>query len=167
MYDYKKEIIEKINQAKLEFQRARVKYEQDLIKYQNALEAISEIETKRLIEDEENLQQENKTLRRKVIMTLKEINCPLTSRDIMDFINNKYPGKQYSFEQFSSQFSVLYRRENSGINKIVFENQSPDKTTFYFLDAWEENNFIKEEYFNKIIERYELKEIKKGDYGKS
>lgn len=162
MKELKEQLIEKISRLKFNFQRIKLDYESQIKKYENAIEAINEFASEpdqlSLIPDEQSEELDNnKTLRTKIIEILTAYNAPLTSRDIMELINLKYPSKTYAFSQFSAQFSILYRRPNSEIKQYSVKNVPISKSAFYYLESWEDDGELKTDYKNKISIRYGIK----------
>lgn len=162
MKDLKEQLIKKVNTLRWNLQRIKLDYESQIKKYENAIEAINEItsesEQLSLLPDEHSEEAgANKTLRTKVIEALTDYDSPITSRDIMELINSKYPSKTYTFPQFSAQFSMLYRRTNSEIKQYSVKNVPISKSAFYYLEAWEEDGKLRKDYKEKISIRYGIK----------
>jgi len=161
------QLFNKVERLKWNFQKTKDEYEEQIKKYENALQALNELvadndQTTLFIDDKKVSKTKDKTLRSKVIEIFKLYDTPLTSRDLMDLINNRYPAKQYEFNQFSAQFSTLYRRANSKIKKYEVENAPPNKSAFYYLEEWEAQDIkgirkLQEDYIEKIYDRYGVK----------
>jgi hypothetical protein len=140
----------------LSFARARIKeLKAEMDKYQlivktfgkngKTTESINSLKKKRTIS--------KLTIIQKVIHALKEVDEPLTSRDIMLAVNNKYPDeKQYDMGSFSGAFSVAYKK--NGIIKYDLENPTKDVKAVYILKDWKKDEAIFNEYKNKVKKRY-------------
>lgn len=91
----------------------------------------------------------------KAVSVLEQVNVPLTAREIMESINSLYPEKKYIMSTFSGLFSVVYRKENSGIKQHKMEKPTFHVKALYALESWfdEVGNF-KAEYKQKILDRY-------------
>ena len=96
------------------------------------------------------------TLEDRIKVVLKTINRPLTSRDLMETVNQKYPERPISsFKSFSAQLTPIHQKTDSGIK--LYTIRSPDskiKHFFYGLDEWFDGEDLKLEYQIKITKNY-------------
>lgn len=127
--------------------------------YETTLETLDEIygeEQEQIFElTPEDKPKRKLTLKMKTEAVLKETQEPLTSRQLMNVINQRYPEKKYKFGQFSGQFSVIYRRKNSNIRNYEIPDAPPKFKVFYGLKSWFSGNDLKQEYKDKITKRIE------------
>lgn len=94
------------------------------------------------------------TINQMVKNVLNETETPLTSRDIMNMLNDKYD-KGYTLDNFSGAFSSMYRKPKSGISQYNFQNPTLEVKAVYGLDNWFlEENVLKEEYKERLVEKY-------------
>ena len=94
------------------------------------------------------------TVKQMVLEVLNQVMTPLTSRDIMNLVNEKF-NKQYTLDTFSGAFSVMYRREDSGISQYNLQNATVEVKAVYGLSRWFlDENTLKDEYKEKLKERY-------------
>lgn len=95
------------------------------------------------------------TLSEKIVGILKDADIPLTTRDIMNEMNNRYPnGRHYDMAGFSGAFSPAYQKPDSGIEKYDVENPTFEVKALYFLKIWMDNPWKFEEYKKKAKEKY-------------
>ena len=91
----------------------------------------------------------------KIILAIKNADCPLTSTYIMETINTNYPNKTFTMDSFSGTFSLLYREPKAGIRQ--YEVSQPTKTVraLYGLEEWfgQDGNFT-EVYEQRAIAKY-------------
>lgn len=98
----------------------------------------------------------NATLLMKITATLKEADEPLTSRELMDIFNKKYPEKTYKLSAFSGRLSQLHDKINKKSEITIFEvpNTPLSMRYFYILKSWyKENGELKQEYLQKLEKR--------------
>lgn len=93
------------------------------------------------------------TLRAKIENILVKKNTPMTSRELMEEINQLY-GKAYDFNNFSGNFSQLYRKQNSNIKKYEIDNVPNEFKTVYGLKNWFTGDELKLEYVNDFLNRH-------------
>jgi len=97
------------------------------------------------------------TVKQKVTEILKEADMLLTSRELMEAVNQKYQDKQYKdMSSWSGAFASMYLKPDSGINKYELKKQTLELKALYglagfFVDGKE----VKPDYKEKIIKRYE------------
>lgn len=95
----------------------------------------------------------NKTLRARVESLFNEINRPMTSREIMDKINDLY-NKSYNINGFSGNFSQMYRKKTSHIKKYEFDDAPIEIKTVYGLKKWFNGEELKDEYKQRFYEAH-------------
>ena len=150
-----------------EYQRKMEKLERELKekvnKYRNAIEALKELpeyngESSNIISDKGDRGNGARlTLNQKVKNILTVRQCPQTSRDLMNAINETYSNKHYRFNGWSSAFSQMYTRDNSGIQKYEISNSTPQLTAFYGLSDWfNSNKELKDKYKDNLERRYNI-----------
>lgn len=143
-------------------------YKSKITKYKNAIEALKELPE--FNETTSNISNDNDpnalfsnvipiiTLREKVVQVLSESNCPLTSRDVMNSVNDKYKDKHYSqFSSWSGPFSHMYSKENSGIRKFELPEMPSNLSAFYCLSEWFDESGLKEDYRHALSVRYGIR----------
>jgi len=163
------------NQIKAQIQNkiaeTEKRFKEEISKLKNALEVIDT-----LVSEDEQLSLDSKTfsmgsklqvvnkgmkrtsVRQKLEKILKDENTPLTSRMLMEKFNENYPEIAYNkFTSFSGSFSPQYRRPKSKIKKYEIKNAPVEYTAFYCLKEWFVADELKEEYKNKIFEKYGVK----------
>lgn len=93
----------------------------------------------------------------KVQHILRESDCPLTTRDIMESINHLFPDRIYDMGSFSGAFSLIYRKPEANISKYMVKNASTQIRALYGFNEWfDEKGNLKEEYDDKVLERYKV-----------
>ena len=119
--------------------------------FQEALRALGEEPIKQQTHNFlSNNGQTKKTLNEEVIGVLKYENRPLTSRQIMDALNLKYPDKPYTFQGFSGSFAQAWTK--GGIKKYTRENVPMSLKVVYGLTRWFEGDELKGEYKERILD---------------
>lgn len=89
------------------------------------------------------------TMKQKIIRVLQEAGKPLTSRQIMDAINEKFPSRIYDFDSFSGNFSQTWAK--AGLKKLVRPDQPIESRVHYGLSNWfAGTNLLKQEYKDLI-----------------
>jgi hypothetical protein len=85
------------------------------------------------------------TMKQKIIQVLKDAGKPLTSREIMDSINNKFPDRTYDFNAFSGNFSQTWRK--AGLQKYERPDKPIEFRVVYGLSNWfAGTNLLKQKY---------------------
>ena len=136
--------------------------DEKITKYRHAIKALKELPEYEEINNNTPLPIDDEkvsprlTLNQKVKEVLKLADAPLTSRDLMNEVNNQYPDKEYEFPKWSGNFSTMYQKANSGIIKFEIDNMPVNLSAFYCLEEWIESDSLKDEYFKKLKDFYNL-----------
>lgn len=139
---------EQINQAYKE-------YEAKVERYINALKALGENVSVDLPFSEPTLKinvfnpvavsDKLFTMKQKIVQALKDADKPLTSREIMNSINNKYPDRIYNFNTFSGNFSQNWKK--AGVKKYERPDKPIEFRVVYGLSNWfAGTNLLKQKY---------------------
>ena len=96
---------------------------------------------------------DRKTVRARVEGILADLQIPLTSREIMDKLNDVYD-KKYEFKNFSGNFSESYRKKGSRIKKYTIEEMPSELKTVYGLKSWFNGDEMKSEYTQKYVDNH-------------
>ena len=94
-----------------------------------------------------------KTVRSRVEGLLADAQRPMTSREIMDSINQTY-NKKYTFNNFSGNFSQTYRKAGSKIEKYEIADVPIELKTVYGLKSWFEGEEMKREYVQRFMDNH-------------
>lgn len=148
----KSSLREQINQAYKE-------YEAKVERYVNALKALGEDvsvdqpfskPTKKIkVFGHVALFDKSTTMKQKIIQVLSDAGKPLTSREIMNSINNKFPDRIYEFNAFSGNFSQTWQK--AGIKKYERPDEPIEFRVVYGLDDWfTDKGNLKPEYMELL-----------------
>ena len=96
---------------------------------------------------------ERKTVLSRVEGLLKDSQIPMTSKEIMQSLNELYR-TEYTMDNFSGNFSQAYRKAGSNVKRFVFPDTSNEFKFAYGLKSWAEGENLKEEYFQKYVEKH-------------
>jgi hypothetical protein len=96
------------------------------------------------------------TLRAKIEKILIDNDVPMTSRELMEGINKAY-NKSYDFNNFSGNFSQLYRKSNSNIKKYELSDVPNELKTVYGLRNWFNVDELKQEFIEKFLDAHSQK----------
>lgn len=142
-----------------EFAKNKVKeLQKEIDKWNKVLDAFGDVRENNFINTKKRLvirkSSSKLTVNQMVKNVLNEAETPLTSRDIMNMLNNKY-NKDYTLDNFSGAFSSMYRKPKSGILQYNLQNPTLEVKAVYGLDNWFlEENVLKEEYKKRLVEKY-------------
>lgn len=85
------------------------------------------------------------TMKQKIVKALTDAGKPLTSREIMDSINIKFPHRIYDFNAFSGNFSQTWQK--AGVQKYGQPDKPIELRVVYGLDKWfTHSGDLKQEY---------------------
>lgn len=97
---------------------------------------------------------DRKTVRSRVEGLLADAQQPMTSREIMDNINQLYT-KNYTFENFSGNFSQTYRKPGSKIQKYEIADVPIELKTVYGLKSWFNGEDMKPDYLQRFLDNHQ------------
>ena len=133
-----------INSLKEQIKQAHKEYIVKIERYVNALKALGEDVSigsplskptlKINVSDSVVVSDKTFTMKQKIIQVLNDAVKPLTSREIMNSINNKFPDRIYNFNTFSGNFSQTWKKV--GVKKYERPDEPIEFRVVYGLDKW-------------------------------
>ena len=90
------------------------------------------------------------TMKQKIRAVLSDARKPLTSREIMDAINEKFPDNIYTFSKFSGNFSQTYPK--AGIKRYIRPEEPIKKRVVYGLEEWFDGDELRPNY-KELLEK--------------
>lgn len=99
------------------------------------------------------IKKNRKSVRARVEGLLADTQSPMTSREIMDALNKLY-NKNYSFNNFSGNFSQTYRKPSSKIKQFEIADAPVEYKYVYGLKSWAEGDELKQEYLQRFLDNH-------------
>lgn len=94
------------------------------------------------------------TVANKADAVFEKFDIPLTRTELLNAINELFPGKKISANSWSPQLSVVHKNPKNGMQKFEFE-QNPSETRFFYgKKHMADGNRLRPEYLEKLAKKH-------------